>query len=192
MTEPISVDDLKSIPEYEEQRVAVRRRIIALKKIRRLILGDRVSLVFDNRETLLFQIHEMMRAEGITDRDALQAECDVYNGLLPNGSELTAALFIELPPGSDVRGELKSFIGIDEHTALVLGDESIVAKSEEGYFAEERISTIQYIRFSLDGPQLERFRETSVAAAVVIDHPNYQARLTLSEETRRSLIEDLS
>lgn len=192
MTQPISVDDLKSIPEYDEQRIAVRRRIIALKKIRRLILGDRVSLVFDNRETLLFQIHEMMRAEGITDREALQAECDVYSALLPIGNELTATLFIELPPGSNVRQELKKLVGIDEHTALFLGDERIGAKFEEGRSTAERICTIQYIRFRLEASQLERFKDLGVSAAIGIDHPNYESRLTLSEETRRSLIEDFS
>lgn len=191
MAEPISVSEISSIPEYEGVRVAMRRAIIALKKIRRVTLGSTVSVVFENRQTMLFQIHEMMRAEGITDQAALQAECDVYSALLPNGDDLSATLFIEIEPGRDIRTELKPLIGIDEHTFLNIGDERVAATVEEGRSTEERLCTILYIRFRLTEAQIERFRALSVPVSLEIRHPAYNAQAELSEETQRSLIEDL-
>jgi hypothetical protein len=191
MAEPISISEISSIPEYEEVRVAMRRAIIALKKIRRVALGSKISVVFENRQTMLFQIHEMMRAEGITGQQALQAECDVYSALLPNGDDLSATLFVEIEPGRDIRSELKRLIGIDEHTSLRIGDESVPATVEEGRSTEERLCTILYIRFPLTAAQIEEFRDLSVPASLEIHHRAYEAQAELSEETRRSLIEDL-
>ncbi|MCA9465668.1 MAG: DUF3501 family protein, partial [Nitrospira sp.] len=79
----ITAQDLLSAADYEQQRTEIRQRIIALKKRRRLAVGNLVTLVFENRETLLFQTQEMIRTERIVDPQKIQEELDVYNALLP-------------------------------------------------------------------------------------------------------------
>jgi len=89
-------EDVLSIEEYERQRESFRSRIIALKQRRRISIGPLITLVFENRETLRFQIQEMIRVERILDPDKVQDELDVYNALLPTGNELSATLLIEI------------------------------------------------------------------------------------------------
>ena len=85
---PLTLDDIESIEAYEAKRSEVRRRIIALKNIRRIKLGPRVSLVFENRDTMKFQVQEMCRIEHIVDDELVQQEIDVYNDLLPEGQAI--------------------------------------------------------------------------------------------------------
>ena len=72
----VTPQELLSAADYEEQRIEIRRRIIALKKRRRITVGDSITLVFENRETVLFQIQEMLRTERIFAPDKIQEECD--------------------------------------------------------------------------------------------------------------------
>ncbi|MCE3223538.1 MAG: uncharacterized protein K0S58_1718 [Nitrospira sp.] len=99
--------------EYERQRDAYRQTIIALKRRRRLTIGDIVTLVFENRETLRFQIQEMIRVERIVDPQKIQEELDVYNALLPAAGELSATLLIELTDPDTMKQWLDLFMGLD-------------------------------------------------------------------------------
>ena len=94
--EKIELKDVVNFFEYEKVRDAMRARIIELKRRRRVSVGSHLSLVFENRDTLLFQIQEMCRVERITDDARVQDELDVYNALLPRPGELSATLFIEI------------------------------------------------------------------------------------------------
>ena len=89
----VILDDIMGIPACEKVREKFRQRVIELKKKRRVPVGDKVSLVFENRETVIFQIQEMMRAERITDLDKIREEIEVYNGLIPEPGELSATFF---------------------------------------------------------------------------------------------------
>src|SRR5688572_26894409 len=124
---------------YEPIREEYRRRIIALKKDRRVSVGDRITLVFENRDTLLFQIEEMLRAESIVEDDKVQAEIDVYNTLMPSADELSATLFLENPRDRDPKVELVKFVGIDEHVTLVIGEHRVRAAFEAGRQEADRI-----------------------------------------------------
>jgi hypothetical protein len=168
-----------------------RRRVIAIKKARRVILGDRVSVVFENRDTLIFQIEEMLRAEHITDETGIQAEIDVYASMLPTPSELSATLFIELPSDADAQAELGRFIGLDEHVTLEVGPHQVPAWFEPGRQDEDRISAVQFIRFKLDGDARQALRAAGTPLALAIHHPSYQARSPLDEAMRASLAKDL-
>ncbi|HTM21786.1 MAG TPA: DUF3501 family protein, partial [Kofleriaceae bacterium] len=129
---PITRTDIKGPAIYAGMRDDFRKRIIELKKSRRVIVGDRVSLVFENRHTLIFQIEEMLRTEGITEADKIQDEIDVYNEMLPGADSLSATLFIELPPDADRRRELDRLIGLDEHVLLHVGPHAVRARFEPG------------------------------------------------------------
>jgi hypothetical protein len=191
MTKPIEVSEILSLNEYEKIRLDVRKRVVALKKVRRVPVGNRISFVFDNRETVLFQIYETVRAEGITDKVALQDECNVYNSMLPAPDQLSAALVIDLPEGINVRQELQRLNGLDKRTALVVGDETVPALFEV-VTGPESIAPNQHIRFYLNAAARQRFMDPATPVSLKIDHPSYNAQTVVDGETRRSLIEDLS
>jgi len=188
----IVIEDLMGLAAYERVREQFRRDIIAYKQRRRLQVGDRVSLLFENRKTILFQIQEMLRAERITDLDKVKEEVETYNTLIPDANELSATLMLEIEQQENIREDLLKFLGIDEAVFLTIGERRrIQAIFEEGHSKEDKISAVQYVRFRFTPEALEAFAAEEEAAWVVIDHPNYQTRAKLGEEMRKSLIEDL-
>jgi len=189
---PVTLDELLGIERYEQVRDELRRRTIALKRNRRLAVGDIVTLVFENHDTMFFQIQEMLRAERISDLDAVRHELHVYNALLPQPGQLAATMLIEITDQSDVESRLNALIGIDEAVRLEVGSHVVPAEFEPGRSREDRLSAVQYVRFSLPAPAREAFRDPAVAAFVVIDHPNYRTRVELAGGIRESLIEDVS
>jgi hypothetical protein len=187
---PISLDDIRGIAAYERIRSDFRERIIALKKKRRLAVGDKVSLVFENRDTVIFQIQEMMRAERITDLDKIREEIEVYNALIPAANELSATLFLEIEDQSHLREELLKFLGVDEAVFLNVGSARIQARFEEGHSKEDKISAVQYVKFSFAAESRVAFAGPA-EATLAIEHPNYKAEVRLGAETRESLLADL-
>jgi hypothetical protein len=190
LTRPIQRTDIKGPALYGPIREDFRSRIMAIKRPRRVIVGDRVSLVFENRHTLTFQIEEMLRAESITSEEGIAAEIEVYNQLMPDAASLSATLFIELPPDADPREALQALVGLDEHVVLHLGDRAVRAAFEPGRSTDEKISAVQYIRFPLGEEDRRALAAPGTALALEIDHPGYRHRVALSEETRASLARD--
>jgi hypothetical protein len=182
--------DIRGPVLYPGFRDDLRKRIIELKKPRRVIAGDRVSLVFENRHTLIFQIEEILRAESITGDAQIQEEIEVYNALLPTADSLSATLFIELPPDADKRAELDRLIGLDEHVILHVGPHAIRAEFEPGRSTDDRISAVQYTRYRLSPEARAALLTPGTRLALEIDHPRYRQRVELSEETRASLAAD--
>lgn len=186
------MEDLMGLAAYEKARARFRGEIIDYKRNRRLPVGDRVSLLFENRKTVLFQIQEMLRAERITDLDKIKEEVEVYNGLIPRANELSATLFLEIEEQSKIRDDLLKFLGIDEAVCLKIGERyTVQAVFEEGHSKEDKISAVQYVRFRFSPEARDAFVAGVEDAWVVVDHPNYRARAKLWEELRRSLIQDL-
>ena len=187
----VVLDDITGLAAYEKVRDNFRRRIIELKQARRVAVGDKVTLVFENRDTVIFQIQEMVRAERIVDLDKIREEIEVYNELIPEPGELSATLFLEIEDQTHIREELLKFLGIDETVYLKVGSHSIHARFEAGHSKEDKISAVQYVKF----PFSEEARMALVKgeeAEFVIDHPNYKARALVGTRTRQSLVEDLS
>jgi hypothetical protein len=187
--EPQEILDLTS---YEKIREEFVEEMIELKKPRRISVGDKLCFIFENRETVIFQIQEMTRAERAVKEEAIAAEVEVYNELLPGPNELSATLMIEIPDLARVRPELDRLVGIDEHVKLEVGDASVRATFDEKQFEEDRISAVQYIRFPL-GPELAaRFRDPSVPVTLRVDHPNYTEGTPIEGVSRTSLAADLA
>ena len=188
----IELEDIMGPSAYERVREDFRRRIIELKKVRRIAVGNKVSLVFENRDTVIFQIQEMVRAEKISDLDKIREEIEVYNGLIPESGELSATLFLEIEDQSHIREELLKFLGIDEVVFLKIGDRhSIHAKFEQGHSKEDKISAVQYVKFPFTQEQIQAFATGQENASLLIDHPNYRAGVTIEPEVRKSLARDL-
>jgi hypothetical protein len=188
---PVRADELLDLTSYEKVREQFRARIIELKGTRRIAVGDRLTFIFENRETVLFQLQEMIRAERIVEPDAIQAELDVYNELIPRENELSATLMIEIPDREVIRDELDRLIGIDEFVWLDVGQISIHATFDPKQFEEDRISAVQYVRFPL-GPELSRtFAGADEPVSLRVAHRNYRASTAIEGDARRSLAKDL-
>lgn len=187
---PITRADIKGPAIYAGMRDDFRRHVIALKRPRRLVVGDRVSLVFENRHTLTLQIEEMLRAEGITGDAQIRDEIEVYNQMMPTADSLSATLFVELPPDADARAELGRLVGLDEHVSLRIGDHAVRAAFEPGRSTADRISAVQYVRFPLSAAARAALRAPGTPFEVVIDHPAYRHQLRADEATRASLAAD--
>jgi len=194
----LTVDDIADVRAYERERDEFRRRVIDLKKRRRIHVGPFVTLVFENRETVRFQVQEMARAERITSDDAIQAELDVYNPLIPRPGELVATLFIELTSKDELREWLPKLVGIERAVALVAGDdargEDTVPAAPDGAHAElltrEAVTaSVHYIRFRLTPEQVDHVRDRPVR--LVLDHPNYAYATEVDESVRNELLADL-
>jgi sulfur carrier protein ThiS len=187
----VVLNDIMGNAAYEKLRDKSRQRIIELKRHRRVSVGDKVTLVFENRDTVIFQIQEMMRAEKISDLDKIREEIEVYNELIPGPGELSATLFLEIEDQTHLREDLLKFLGIDESVYLKVGSEFIHARFEEGHSKEDKISAVQYVRFPFSAAALQAF-VNGERAELIIDHPNYQARAVIEPDTRQSLVEDLT
>ena len=187
----VAIDDIVGLAGYEKIRQDFRRRIIELKQKRRISLGDKVTLVFENRDTVIFQIQEMLRVERITDLDKIRQEIATYNQLIPDSRELSATLFLEIEDQTRLRDELLKFKGIEEALTLRIARHWLPACFERGRSTEEKISAVQYVRFRFDDQALEAF-VSGARSELVIDHRNYQAAAVLQPETQGSLAEDLT
>jgi len=141
---PLTLDEIADLDTYERLRPRFHERVVALKRDRRVPVGERVTAVFENRETLRFQVQEMCRVERIADPRKVQQELDVYNELVPGENELSATLFIEITDLESIKPELDRLVGLDEHVSLWIGDERIPASFDPKQMEEDRISAVQY------------------------------------------------
>ena len=190
----LETSEILDLVEYEKVREARRRALIELKKPRRVQAGRYLTFVFENRQTVWFQIQEMVRAERIVDDAKIAEEVEVYNGLLPRPGELAATMMIEITDSAQIKPVLDTLLGIDtrDYIRMTVGPHVIVGAFEAGHSDEERgkLSAVHFVRFALP-PEARRIFATA-EVALVVEHPNERARTVLSAEARRSLLRDLA
>ena len=184
---PIGLDDIIGRERYGEARETIRRRVIAHKRPRRVAVGDRLSLVFEDRATVWYQTQEMLWVEHVTDLDAIREELAVYNQLLPGDGDLAATLLIELREQERMREEFRRFVGLDRHLTLLVGEQRIPAVFEDGRQTGENISAVQYLRFPLDAGARAALA-AGAPLAIVADHPSYAATAALDEAARAAIV----
>lgn len=190
---PITLDDLElDLAAYAARRAEARAAAIALKKTRRIALGDVVTLVFENRDTIRHQIQEMLFVEQTTDLAKVGEELEIYGPLLPTPNELSATLFLEFPDMATLKAELPRFAGIEHTFSLVLDGEPIPARGEEGRSKDDYTATVHYLRFPLTAAQRDAFRDPEVPAELAVDHPNYSESARIPHDMRLSLLADLA
>jgi hypothetical protein len=193
------LDDIADARAYERERAEFRTRVIALKRRRRISLGPVVTVVFENRDTVRFQVQEMARAERILDDAGVQVELDMYNPMIPEPGELSATMFLELTSDEQVREWLPKLVGIERSLQFqTTGDGespplTLRAVSDEQHAArltrDSVTSAVHYVRFVLTPDEIETFARATVE--LVVDHPGYAARQVLSDETKAELLTDL-
>jgi DNA-directed RNA polymerase subunit K/omega len=190
LVRPITRRDIKGPALYGPIRDDYRKHVIEAKRARRVLIGDRVSMVFENRHTLQVQIEEICRAENLTSNEQIESEIAVYNQLMPTEGSLSATLFVELPPEADAYVVLKDLVGIDEHVVLHIGPHAIRAAFEAGRSTDDKISAVQYTRYPLSPEARAALATPGTPVAVEIDHPKYRHRTDCPEATRASLAAD--
>ena len=179
--------------EYERVREEYRQRIISLKKWRRISVGDLITLVFENRDTLLFQIQEMLRAEQILASERIHEEVDNYNEQIPGPGELSATLMIEVTDPAQVKPILDRLQGIDrgQTVGIRVGPHLLYGEFEGGRSNEEKISAVHYVRFPIPEQVRALMKDPKTPMQVVVTHPRYQAAQAIPEGMRGSLLGDL-
>jgi len=191
---PIAAGEILNLYDYERVREARRRAVIALKRERRVAVGRYLSFVFENRETVWFQIQEMIRAERLIDEAKIAEEVAVYNTLLPRPGELAATMFIEIDEPERIKPVLDALLGIDtrDYVRLHVGPHVVVGVFEAGHSDEElgKLSAVHFVRFPL--PPAARAAFAHAEIALVVEHPNERGRTVLSGGTRARLAEDLA
>ena len=188
----LTLDDIADLREYEREREAFRADVIALKKRRRISLGPFVTLLFENRDTIRFQIQEMARAERMLTDEAIQTELDIYNPLIPEPGRLCATLFIELTSEAELREWLPKLVGVERSVQLRIGDDVVRARPEDAHEAqltrEDVTASVHYVWFDLTPEQVAALGTAPVTLAV--DHPAYQHAATLLPDTVAELQAD--
>jgi hypothetical protein len=190
----LTQQDLIPQTEYEQQREAFRRRIIDMKQRRRISVGDMITLVFENRETLQFQIQEMIRAERILDPAKVQEELDVYNELVPQTGELSATLLIEITDSGQIQYWLDQFMGLDRGRTVVLGvgTERVYAEFESGHSHETKISAVHFVRFRPTAGMIAGIKDRAVRVTLSVQHGPYQAEVDVPWAMREEWLNDLA
>ena len=185
--------DIRDILAYEKARPEARRRIIQIKKDRRVEVGPHISIVFENRDTVIFQIEEMMRAERTVAEEAIAEELRAYNALIPDANELSATLLIEITEQARIKPMLQKLMGLDKGRKawIEFGDVKVYATFETGRSTEAKISAVHFLRFPFTAQQSRRFRSGEDEAWLVISHPNYRHKAAITPSARKSLIDDL-
>jgi Protein of unknown function (DUF3501) len=193
----LSVDDIVDHRAYERERDEFRAAIIAMKNRRRIALGDHLTIVFENTDTMRWQVQEMARAERMLTDDAIAGEVATYNDLIPEPGELSATLFIELTSDELLREWLPKLRDIEFAVRFDLGPRhaevsrvTAVPRDEERLTRDDITTTVHYLRFPFDPEQQELLATGS--ARLVVDHPEYQVELDLTDEQRTELAGDFA
>jgi hypothetical protein len=192
----LTLADIADLRAYERSREEFRSSVIALKKRRRVSVGPFVTLLFENRDTIRFQIQEMARAEKLITDEAIQTELDIYNPLIPEPGNLCATLFVELTSEAELREWLPKLVGIETAPLLRIGPAAEVVRCNvdpehaKQLTRDEITASVHYVTFSLSAAQVGDFADGPVVLA--LDHPAYQHETALTPETVGELFSDLT
>jgi hypothetical protein len=180
--------------QYEILRPRLHPLFIAEKERHRLDLGDHLTLLFENGQTVWYQIEEMLRTEKITGEAAIRHEIDTYNELLARPAELTATLLIQYTEPNQRDAALRELLGLERHVRIVLDQQREAARFDLRQMSTERISSVQFVRFRLGGLDAAEFLAMAQAGklAIKVDHPKLRAHVAISGGLAETLARDLS
>ena len=190
----IQKKDIMPLDVYTEKRRELRKNIVDYKKNRRIALGPYATFYFENYETMLAQVQEMLYIEKGGD-EQLQDELSAYNPLIPNGKELTATLMFEIDNPISRAAFLGTVGGIEETVFMKINGEKVKAVPEEDVdrtSSEGKASSVQFIHFNFTDDQIEKFKSNSSEIELGIDHKEYSHSTKLSKENIASLSADFS
>jgi hypothetical protein len=183
MTRPVTRDEVLDLTAYEKARPLIRERLLAVKAPRRVHLGDALTFLFENRDTVRYQVQEMVRAERMVEEEAIAHELETYNELLGRQGELGAALLIEIDDPAERAVKLREWMGLPGCLYVrTASGRKVKATFDARQVGEERLSSVQYLKFDTGG---------EVPVALGSDHPRLTLETALTAEQRQALTADL-
>jgi hypothetical protein len=194
---PVERGEVLGLSAYEPVREPFRARVIAEKKRRRSRIGPKISVVFENHDTVLLQIQEMLRTERISREGAVQHEIDTYNELIPGKDQVSTTCMIEIEEKAEREAFLKEALGLEKAISLRIGpagEHTAPALVLPERALEDRVSAVLYLKFQLGPAAVAYLRDTRAADAAVsfvADHPAYRAETKLEPRTVEAMKEDL-
>ena len=186
--------NLLTLEEYAEKRSSIRQETIQVKKLREVHLGSHIRMIFENKQTVQYQIQEMLRIEKIFESSEIQDELDVYNALVPNGSNLKATMMIEYPDVAERVEALSRLIGVEKSIYFqVDGHDKVFPICNEDLERETDVKTsaVHFMRFEFNQNMIADFvsgSDVKVGSA----HPNYDYETSLDSQSQEALSEDFN
>ena len=188
---PIRPEEILDLGDYQRARSEFQKRAMAARAQRRVLVGPAASFTFENRETVRYQIQEMLRAERIAAPEQVAHEIDTYSELLPGPAELSATLMLEFSDPEKRARHLGELVGLERHVHLVAGESRAPARFDETQLDPDRVSAVQFVRFPLGGPVLTALGRGD-PVRLRIDHPAYTHEAELPAATVAALLRDLA
>ena len=179
--ENLNKSDLFSLEEYSINRDSFRKKVLEEKQHRKVYIGEHVVLLFENKNTIQYQIQEMLRIEKIFDTEGIQEELDAYNPLIPDGSNLKAVMLIEYPDVEERKEKLKILKGIERKIWIKVGPHNkVFAIADEDLEREDetKTSAVHYLRYEFSPSMINDWKNDS-SIVMGIDHENYQSSETI-------------
>ena len=193
--EKLNKSDLFSLEEYSINRDSFRKKVLEEKQHRKVYIGEHVALLFENKNTIQYQIQEMLRIEKIFDADGIQEELDAYNPLIPDGTNLKAVMLIEYPNVEERKEKLKILKGIEKKIWIKVGSHNkVFAIADEDLEREDetKTSAVHYLRYEFSASMIDGWKNDS-SIVMGIDHENYQSSETIiSSDISSSLSADFA
>ena len=190
----IQKQDIMPLDVYIKNRKELRKSIVSFKKDRRIALGPYATFYFENYETMLAQVQEMLYIEKGGD-EQLKDELQAYNPLIPNGKELTATLMFEIDNPVSRSAFLSKVGGIEEKVFIKIDGEiakAVPEKDVDRTSADGKASSVQFIHFELTDKQIQKFKSKNIDIELGIDHKDYSHTTKLSLENINSLSADFN
>jgi len=188
-------NDLFSLEEYAVNRDAFRARVMAHKKNRKLHIGPVATLYFEDRQTIQYQIQEMLRVERIFEAAGIEEELQAYNPLIPDGSNWKATFMIEEPDVERRRELLAGLVGIEDCVWVRVGaNDPVYAIADEDLdrATADKTSSVHFLRFELTGKMVADLRQ-GASLSMGIDHANYSHQVEpVAAAVRAALAADLA
>jgi hypothetical protein len=188
---PVDRNEILDLGAYEQIRDRFRARVIEEKKRRRVALGSNMTALFENHDTVLCQIQEMLRTERITAEKAVLHEVDTYNELVPGKDELSATIFVEYDDREERERMLEKLAGLETKFYVLVGQERHAVVPDPRNDRQDRTTAVHYVKFPLSPASAEAIRKGG-PVSVGVDHDAYRVEVALPSDVRAALAEDLS
>lgn len=189
---PVTQGELLGLAKYEQVRDRFRARVIEEKRVRRVPLGDHMTVLFENHDTVLLQIQEMIRTERMTSEKAIAHELETYNELIAAPNELSATIFIEYPDAEERDRMLVELAGIEDLFYVTVGGERCPVRGDQRGRRADRSMAVQYVKFPLSAGAVARVARGEGPVVIGVEHDAYKAETELGPGVLRALAEDLA
>lgn len=192
MKREITRADILPISVYELQRKERRKTMASMKAKRRIEVGPFATFYFENYDTMLHQVHEMLAIEKGGD-EQVESELEAYNPLIPNGRELIATLMFEIDDPARRARELARLGGVELQIYVAVGGQRIHARQigdAERTRADGKTSSVHFLRFAFPPEAIAAFKTPGAEVMLEIAHPNYAHMARMPEPVRAELARD--